>query len=195
MNAVDHSEESHVGRLFLLGGPSGVGKGTLRLLALSNIEGLLYSISCTTRKPREGERDGVDYHFITKEDFEDRVTRGLFLEHAAVHSNYYGTLREDVTRETEAGRDVILEIDVQGATQIRRLLPDSVLIFIAPPSLEILEQRLRLRHTESEEHITIRLENARKEMLQSENYDHIVINDDLDRTAEELRNIIFSYRE
>ena len=197
MGAIRHPvnhKEGHKGRLFVLGGPSGVGKGTLRSRATSGLEKLRYSISCTTRKPREGERDGIDYHFIEKDDFEDKVARGLFLEHASVHSNYYGTLREDVVREIETGYDVMLEIDVQGADQVRRLLPESVLIFIAPPSLEVLEQRLRLRQTESEEQIKLRLENARKEMALSASYDHIILNDNLDCPAEELRNVILSYK-
>jgi guanylate kinase len=182
------------GRLFVLAGPSGVGKGTLRTRALSDIEDLVYSISCTTRKPRSGERDGVDYHFVTREDFEDRAARGLFLEHAVVHRDLYGTLREDVVRETEAGHDVLLEIDVQGARQIRQFWPDCVLIFISPPSPEILAQRLRQRKTESEEQIQLRLENAKKEMKEAASYDHVIINDELGRASEELRSVIESYR-
>jgi guanylate kinase len=195
LDAADNAKEERRGRLFVLAGPSGVGKGTLRLRALSGIGNLIYSISCTTRKPRDGERDGVDYHFITEEDFKDRVARGLFLEYAIVHSDCYGTLRKDVTRETEAGRDVLLEIDVQGAGQVKRLLPESVLIFIAPPSLEVLERRLRQRRTESEEQIRLRLGNAKKEMEQAADYDRVIINGDLERASEELRNLILSYRE
>jgi guanylate kinase len=182
------------GKLFVLAGPSGVGKGTLRERALGGVEDLVYSISCTTRKPRSGEREGVDYHFVTKEDFEDKAARGLFLEYAVVHGDCYGTLREDVERETNAGRDVLLEIDVQGARQVRRLVPDSVSVFVAPPSLEVLEKRLRRRKTESEEKIGLRLENAKKEMKEAGEYDHVVLNDVLDQAAEELRNIIFGYR-
>jgi guanylate kinase len=182
------------GRLFILAGPSGTGKGTLRDRALSDIGGLTYSISCTTRKPRENEREGVDYRFVTKEDFEDRAARGLFLEYAAVHGNLYGTLREDVERELEAGRDVLLEIDVQGAGQVRRLVPDCVMLFIAPPSLEVLEGRLRARGTESEEKIGLRLENAKKEMARVAEYDRVIVNDDLERAAGELRGAILERR-
>ena len=188
------SGQTRKGRLFVLGGPSGVGKGTLRVQALADIDGLNYSISCTTRKPRAGERHDVDYHFIAREDFEDKAARGLFLEHATVHEDRYGTLREDVVRELDAGRDVLLEIDVQGAQQVRKLLPESVLIFIAPPSLEALEERLRLRRTESEDKIRLRLENAKEEMEQSSGYDHIIINDVLDRASKELRELILSYK-
>lgn len=189
------SEQRHRGRLFVLAGPSGVGKGTLRMQALSNIENLTYSISCTTRKPRDGERDGVDYYFVAKKEFEEKAAEGLFLEHAVVHGDCYGTLREDIVRELELGRDVLLEIDVQGARQIRSLLPESVLIFILPPSLEVLEERLRRRKTESEEKIQLRLQDAKKEMAQAEGYDHVVLNDVLQRASEELRRIIMRYRD
>ncbi|MDR2176394.1 MAG: guanylate kinase [Synergistaceae bacterium] len=183
------------GRLFILAGPSGAGKGTLRTRALSDIEDLTYSISCTTRAPRPGEREGADYRFLSREDFEDRVKRGLFLEHALVHGNLYGTLRGDVERETAAGRDVLLEIDVQGAECVRRLVPDCVMLFIAPPSLEVLEARLRGRGTESEETIGLRLENAKKEMARAAEYDRVIVNDDLERAAGELRSVILSCRE
>ncbi|MDR3229930.1 MAG: guanylate kinase [Synergistaceae bacterium] len=182
------------GRLFVLAGPSGVGKGTLRMRVLSDIDGLVYSISCTTRAPRDGEREGTDYRFISKQEFEDREKRGLFLEHAAVHGNFYGTLREDVERELAAGRDVLLEIDVQGAQQIRGLLPESVLIFVSPPSIAVLEERLRRRETESEEQIALRLANAKREMECIPAYDHVVLNDTLERASEDLRGIIASYR-
>jgi guanylate kinase len=171
-----------------------VGKGTLRTRALADVENLTYSISCTTRKPRNGERDGVDYHFVTREEFEEKIAGGLFLEHAVVHGDRYGTLREDIVRELESGRDALLEIDVQGAQQIRSLLPESVLIFILPPSLEVLEERLRRRRTESEEKIDLRLEDAKKEMERAKEYDHVVLNDVLERASEELRRIILHYR-
>ena len=186
--------DTRKGRLFVLVGPSGVGKGTLRTNALSDIEDLTYSISCTTRQPREGERDGVEYHFVTERDFEDRIANGLFLEHAVVHGNRYGTLLKNVERETEAGRDVLLEIDVQGARQVREVLPESVLIFIAPPSLDELEKRLRCRKTESEDKIAIRLENAKKEMALSPEYDRVIVNDDLEQACKELHDLILSYR-
>jgi guanylate kinase len=182
------------GKLFVLAGPSGVGKGTLRARALEDVEDLVYSISCTTREPRSGEREGVDYYFVTQKDFEDKVVRGLFLEHAVVHGDCYGTLGENVERETNAGRDVLLEIDVQGAQQVRRLRPESVLIFVTPPSLEVLERRLRQRRTEPEEKIKLRLENAKKEIQEIEEYDHVILNDVLDQAAEELRSIVLGYR-
>ena len=191
----DRSEAaSRKGRLFVLAGPSGVGKGTLRKRALSDMEDLTYSVSCTTRQPRDGERDGVEYHFVTTQDFEEKIAAGLFLEHAIVHGCRYGTLLPDVERETEAGRDVLLEIDVQGARQVREILPESVLIFVAPPSLDALERRLRQRKTESEEKIALRLKNAKEEMARSSEFDRVMVNDNLDRACGELRDIFLSYR-
>ncbi|MDR1048918.1 MAG: guanylate kinase [Synergistaceae bacterium] len=182
------------GKLFVLAGPSGVGKGTLRTRALSDIDGLTYSVSCTTRPPREGEREGADYRFLSKEEFESRIARGLFLEHALVHGNYYGTLREDIEREIAAGRSVLLEIDVQGARQIRKLLPppDSFLIFVSPPSLEVLEARLRRRGTESEDKIEQRIETAKKEMEAAGEFDRVIVNGDLERACRELRDIVIT---
>ena len=188
------SERKCKGRLFVLAGPSGVGKGTLRARVLEDLENLVYSISCTTRPPRGNEREGVEYRFISRQEFEDRVRRGLFLEHAFVHGNFYGTLRGDVERELNEGHDVLLEIDVQGAAQIRSLLPKSVSIFVSPPSIEALESRLRQRRTESEAQIALRLQNAEKEMEQAPTYDHIVVNDTVEQAAAELESIILSYR-
>lgn len=189
------SEQKHRGRLFILAGPSGVGKGTLRQRALADIGNLVYSISCTTRPPRKNERDGVDYRFISNEEFENRVRRGLFLEHACVHGNFYGTLRGDVERNLDEGHDVLLEIDVQGAQQVRSLLPESVSIFISPPSLETLETRLRQRSTESDADIALRLRNAEQEMAQASTYDRIIVNDTVEWAVEELKNFILSYRQ
>ena len=178
------------GRLFVLSGPSGVGKGTLRENALNDAPNLKYSISCTTRKPRDGETDGVEYRFISREKFREDISQGLFLEYAHVHEDYYGTLKADVVRELEAGHDVLLEIDVQGALQVREKMPDAVLIFVAPPSIEVLERRLRGRGTEAQESLNVRLENALKELALKDEYDHIIVNDDLHSACEELRKII-----
>lgn len=178
------------GRLFVLSGPSGVGKGTLRQHALNNIPSLKYSISCTTRKPREGETDGVEYRFISHETFQDYISRKLFLEYAHVHEDYYGTLKADVVNDLEAGYDVLLEIDVQGALQVKEKMPSAVLIFVAPPSVEVLTQRLRGRHSESEESLRVRLSNAIGELALKDKYDYVIVNDDLDTACEELRKII-----
>ena len=178
------------GKLFVISGPSGAGKGTLREKALNDIKNLVYSISCTTRKPREGETDGVQYRFITHEKFKEGIEKNLFLEYAHVHADFYGTLKADVMNELKAGNDVLLEIDVQGALQVREQIPEAVLIFIAPPSMEELEKRLRNRHTESEEALQIRLGNAAKELELKNKYDYVIINDDLERAVKELRDLI-----
>ena len=173
-----------------MSGPSGAGKGTLREKALSDIKNLVYSISCTTRKPREGETDGVQYRFITREKFEEDIEKNLFLEYAHVHSDYYGTLKADVVKELEAGKNVLLEIDVQGALQVREKIKEAVLIFIAPPSISELEKRLRDRHTETEENLKLRLSNAAKELELKDKYDYVIINDDLEKASHEIRKLI-----
>lgn len=184
------------GTLFVLSGPSGVGKGTLRAAALRDIEGLTYSVSCTTRSPRPGDREGVDYRFVSDEDFSRMVEQGLFLEYARVHGGpRYGTLREDVERELDAGRDVLLEIDVQGALQVRSLLPDAVSIFVLPPSEEELERRLRGRGTETEAELRARLKSAGQELREAGKYDLILVNDDLNRASAELKKMIMDFRE
>lgn len=182
------------GSLFVLSGPSGAGKGTLRKRMFQRVSGIRFSISCTTREPREGEREGIDYRFITTEDFLSRLGKGDFLEHADVHGHLYGTLRDDVLDVLDAGDDILLEIDVQGALQVRDKMPESVLLFVAPPSFEELEQRLRDRGTESEERLQIRLRNARWEMEKASLYDYVIINDDLERAANELERIIIEHR-
>ena len=176
----------------MLSGPSGAGKGTLRMKALADIPGLVYSISCTTRQPRPGETDGVEYRFITRETFTKWVAQGKFLEYAHVHDDMYGTLKADVMRELEAGNNVLLEIDVQGALQVREKIPQAVLVFVDVPSVEELERRLRNRHTETEEALRTRLANAVKELGLKGKYDRIIVNDDLDSACEELRRIIAS---
>ncbi|MBR0316547.1 MAG: guanylate kinase [Synergistaceae bacterium] len=178
------------GKLYVLSGPSGVGKGTLRENALSSKKNLVYSISCTTRKPRNGETDGIEYRFITHEKFEEGIKQNLFLEYAHVHSDYYGTLKQDVINELNSGHNVLLEIDVQGALQVREKIPEAVLIFVAPPSIEVLEKRLRNRNTENEENLKLRLNNAVKELELKDKYDYIIINDDLETASKELNKLI-----
>ena len=184
------NNKNKLGKLFVISGPSGAGKGTLRERALDDIKDLVYSISCTTRKPREGEIDGVQYRFITHEKFKEDIEKNLFLEYAHVHADFYGTLKADVMKELEAGKSVLLEIDVQGALQVREKISDSILIFIAPPSIEELEKRLRDRHTETEENLKLRLNNARKELELKDKYDYVVVNDDLEIASRELRDLI-----
>lgn len=180
------------GRLFILSGPSGVGKGTLRGLLFKRVPGLSYSISCTTRKPREGEIDGVQYRFLDESAFESYITAGKFLEWARVHGHLYGTLRSDVEKELEKGRHVVLEIDVQGAIQVKEQLPDSVMVFLVPPNLEELEKRLSGRGTEKSETMKTRLRNAKEEIALSARYDYVVVNDRIDRASGELTEIFKS---
>ena len=184
--------EHRVGRLFVLSGPSGAGKGTLREHALQDIPALVYSISCTTRRPRPGELDGREYRFITHEQFSEWVKQDRFLEYAHVHDDMYGTLKDDVIRELEAGNNVLLEIDVQGALQVREKIPEALLIFVDIPSIQELERRLRDRNTESESALKVRLANAEKERALKSEYDYVIVNDELDRACAELRRVIMS---
>jgi guanylate kinase len=182
------------GHLFIISGPSGVGKGTLRKALFLLMDDLEYSISCTTRAPRTGERDGVDYRFVERGRFIAMRDLGLFLEWAEVHGNLYGTLREDVEKSLRNGRDTVLEIDVQGALHVKGIMPEAVLVFILPPSPMDLEERLKRRGTEKEDDLRVRLDDARREMCLSAKYDHSVVNDDFESALENLQKIIASYR-
>jgi len=188
------SVSKNPGHLFIISAPSGAGKSTLCRAMRDHFPDLLYSISYTTRSPRKGERNGVDYHFILPDDFEKGISRHQWAEWAEVHGNYYGTSAEFLDNELSAGRDILLEIDVQGTRQILQRYPDGITIFILPPSLEILKQRLQVRGTDSPEVIAVRLANAQKEMAQKDVYRHIVINDRLQEALEELTTIFEKYR-
>jgi guanylate kinase len=174
------------GRLFVVAGPSGAGKGTLIEELIRRYPTAWLSISATTRKPRRGERHGEQYFFLDEGTFRDRALRGEFLEWAEVHGNLYGTPRDAVSEHLESGRDVILEIDVQGARQVREKMPDAVGIFVMPPSLGELERRLRARGTESDGEIERRMRNAEEEGKAREEYRYVVVNDDLRRARAEL---------
>jgi guanylate kinase len=177
-------------KVFVITGPSGVGKGTLISLLLERLAGLEQSVSATTRAPRGGELDGRDYHFLAEEEFERRVDDGDFLEHATYSGNRYGTLRSEVQRRLDAGRSVLLEIEVEGARQVREAMPEAVQVFIAPPEPSVLRQRLESRGTDSREAIDARLEVAERELAAKDEFAHTVINDDLERAAEELEGIL-----
>ena len=178
------------GILFILSGPSGAGKGTLRERLFRMLDGLSFSVSCTTRAPRPGETDGVDYRFVAEEEFLRRRDAGDFLEWAGVHGHFYGTLTADVKKALDDGRDILLEIDVQGALQVKKKISGAVTIFVAPPSMKALEERLRGRSTETEQDIALRLCNARREMGESSKYDFTVVNDDIDAAAQRLADIV-----
>lgn len=174
------------GQLFVISGPSGAGKGTLVNKVMGRRDGTWVSVSATTRSPREGEVDGESYYFLSDEEFDTRIAEGDFLEWANVHGRRYGTLRSVVLEKLEQGIDVILEIDPQGAFQVRDNFPDAYLIFIKPPSFEELERRLVNRGTETAEQIAARLEVARVEMEQEKCYNVSLVNDDVERATEEL---------
>ena len=182
-----------VGGLFVISGPAGAGKGTLLARAVDVLPNAWVSISATTRAPRGTEQDGVEYFFKTVEQFKTEIEADGFVEWALVHGNYYGTPIEPIKQHIAAGDAVFLEIDVQGAFQVREKLPEAKLIFIAPPSMEVLEQRLRGRATDSEESIKLRLANAKGEIEASKDYDHVVINDDLETSTAQLVEVIQSY--
>lgn len=179
------------GLLIVLSGPSGVGKGTVRR-ALFDIKGhnLVYSISMTTRKPRISEVDGEDYFFVSKQEFKQRIKENRFLEYAEFVGNYYGTPADKIEEKLNKGLEVVLEIDVQGALQVKAKMPDAVFVFIAPPSFQSLKDRLFARGTESADLILERLDKARRELDFAPAYDYIVINDEVNNAADRIMAII-----
>jgi guanylate kinase len=178
------------GAVFVITGPSGVGKGTLIRGVLERIPELELSVSATTRGPRCGERDGVDYHFLSPEKFEERVRSDGFLEHAKYSGNRYGTLRSEVQQRLARGVPVVLEIEVQGARQVREALPEAVAVFIAPPSPQALRERLERRGTDSTEAMEQRLATAAIELEAQPEFGHVIVNDEIDRATDELASIV-----
>jgi guanylate kinase len=177
-------------RVFVITGPSGVGKGTLIRALRERIPGLALAISATTREPRSGERDGVDYHFLDRDEFERRVGAGEFVEHAEYSGRRYGTLRSELQRALQTGPAVVLEIEVQGARQVREAIPEAVAVFIAPPDEAALRERLTGRGTDSGQQIERRLKTAREELAAQTEFRHVVVNDDLERAADELTALV-----
>jgi guanylate kinase len=174
----------------VLSAPSGAGKTTIARMLLERRSDVGYSVSCTTRAPRPGEVDGVDYHFLTPEQFDAAVQRGEFAEWAEVHGRRYGTLVREVERVMQAGRHVMLDIDVQGARQVVQRFLDSVTVFVVPPSAEVLVARLTGRNTESDEALALRLRNAVLELEEAEHYQHVVVNDNLEDAVARVGAII-----
>lgn len=191
---VSAPEESTRGILFVVSSPSGGGKGTLIQRVLKQVPYLSYSVSYTTRAPRNGEVEGREYFFVTTEKFKAMEADGEFLEWARVHGNLYGTSRHQVSREVFEGRDIILEVDVQGAASVRELVNDSVSIFILPPSVEILRQRLIARGTDSPEELELRLRHAPEELKHYKTFDYVIINNEVERAAGQLSCIIEAER-
>ena len=182
------------GKLYVFTGPSGTGKGTILSQVLKQDKRLFLSVSATTRAPREGETHGKHYYFLDKQTFEDKINKGEFLEHAQYVGNYYGTLEQPVNEQLKSGNDVVLEIEVQGAMQIHEKRPDAVMIFVAPPSIEELERRLIGRGTENAEKIAARMKTAEVELKQSDKFDYIIVNDDLDCAIADLLAILRAER-
>ncbi len=177
-------------RVFVITGPSGVGKGTLIRGLMERNPQLELSVSATTRGPRPGERDGVDYHFLTRDEFARRVAGGDFVEHADYAGRSYGTLRSELDERVDAGRPVVLEIEVQGARQVRAAMPEAVQVFIAPPSLEALRTRLVGRGTDDAEEVERRLRVAEQELAAQPEFGHVVVNDRLDDALDQLTEIV-----
>jgi guanylate kinase len=177
-------------RLFVVAGPSGVGKGTLIRCALNQLPDVVVATSATTRPRRPEEQDGREYHFLGEDEFARRVAAGDFLEHVTYAGNRYGTLRSEVDRRLASGESVVLEIEVVGAREIKRQMPDAVLVFVLPPAMEDLEARLTSRNTDPPEVIARRLEIARTEMTQKDLFDHTIVNDQVERAAAELADLI-----
>jgi guanylate kinase len=179
-----------VSRVFVITGPSGVGKGTLIRGLMERLPQLRLSVSATTRAPRPGEQDGIDYHFLTPEEFERRVQRSDFVEYADYAGRRYGTLREELDQKMHDGAAVVLEIEVQGASQVRSTVPDALQIFIAPPSLDALRTRLIGRGTDDSDEVERRLQVAGRELAAQSDFAHVVINDRLDEALERLTGIV-----
>ena len=182
------------GSLIILSGPSGAGKGTIHNELLKHDSNLKYSVSMTTRKPRKGEVDGVDYFFVSVDEFKKEIENNSFLEYAEVHGNYYGTLKRVVEKDLDDGYDVILEIDIQGAINIKAQKEDGIFIFIMPPSMRELKNRLIKRGTETKEVLIERFKNAYKEVNEMSKYNYVVINDELDLAVKKLEAILIAER-
>lgn len=177
------------GKLLIISGPSGVGKGTICKKIVEDLDVEL-SVSMTTRKPRKGEKEGINYYFVTHEEFEAEIERGGLLEYATIYENYYGTPKAKILEHLDEGKDIILEIEMEGALKARKAIPDAVLIFILPPSLAELRRRLEGRGTESKEAVELRLSHTVKEMEYLHHYDYAVVNNSIEQAVSDIEKII-----
>lgn len=182
------------GNLIILSGPSAVGKGTVLRALLEEYDDVCYSVSATTRKPRKGEVNGVHYFFMSQDKFKESIENNEFIEWAKVHNNYYGTPRNYVEDTLKSGKDVILEIDIQGARQVADSFSEGVFVFLAPPSMEELKSRIYKRGTETEDVIQTRMSNATKELEEIDRYDYLIINDEVENAVNKLKSIIIAER-
>ena len=182
------------GCLFVISAPSGSGKTTLVQKLIRSFSDLRFSVSYTTRGPRGAERDGVDYHFVTRDEFQEKIRKGEFLEWAEVHGNLYGTSKVETERIRAGGQDILLDVDVQGADQVRKAEPEAVTMFVMPPSFQVLEERLRGRKQDSPEVIEGRLAGARREIDRYRDYHYVLVNDGIEETAELLKSIVLAER-
>jgi guanylate kinase len=189
----DNMAASGRGRLFILSAPSGAGKTTLCRALMEHFRGMPYSVSYTTREPRKDEISGADYHFISKEDFAGKIKEGKWAEWAEVHGNFYGTSAEFLDKELSTGKNILLDIDVEGTMQILKRYPDSITIFIMPPTTEILRKRIESRGADSLEVIERRMKNAEREMAQRDLYRHVIVNDSLHKAVAEIVSIVERY--
>ncbi|MBW2122644.1 MAG: guanylate kinase [Deltaproteobacteria bacterium] len=182
------------GRLYVVSAPSGTGKTTLLKRVMRELPGMEFSVSYTTRPPRPGEKEGIDYHFVSPEEFRRMIEAGAFAEWTELHGNYYGTSRDLIEAFVARDADVILDVDTHGARQIRRMFPEGVFIFILPPGIGDLRERLLRRGSESQEMIDLRLRNASKEMERLDDYDYVVVNEEIGEAVEKIKAIIIAER-